>query len=85
MTNHPNRSKRTPKTRTEQLAEALLAIARVDHYTVGIVEPITNDELDGAEQLIISGQNALPMQSGTLYDICNLALDIIEHMRRRRS
>jgi hypothetical protein len=51
-------------TRAEQLAEALEAIAKVNHYMVGLTAKVTNDELRDAEQILITKQNALPRPPG---------------------
>lgn len=67
-------------TRTEQLADALIKVATANHYMVGIVEPFTDEELDGAEQLIITQDNATEPDNA----ITSLALDIIEHERQDR-
>lgn len=64
-------------TRIEQLADAFLVVATVYHYMVGIVEPYTSDELDGAEQLLITRSNEQDNENPDL----ELALDLIEHAR----
>jgi hypothetical protein len=68
-------------TRAEQLADAYEAIARTNHYMVGIVETVTETERDDAEQILITRQNA-GKQSGAAYKRLDLALDLIEHERR---
>ena len=46
------------QTRPEQIAEAFLLISRTNHYMVGFVETnVTLDELDEAEQILISIEN----------------------------
>jgi hypothetical protein len=69
--------------RPEQLAEALRAVARANHYMVGIVETVTRDELDAAEQILIAQQNALgaPSDAPAIQEL-ELALDMVEAMRR---
>lgn len=72
-------------TRAEQLAEAYLEVARVNHYMVGIVEPVTDDELAAAEQLLIGGQNALDRTSeARRYLRHELALDLVQAEQRKR-
>lgn len=71
-------------TRIEQLTDAMLRIAKDNHYMVGLVERVTADELDGAEQALIRLQNDTREGSG-LYKRCELALDLIELERRRLS
>jgi hypothetical protein len=44
-------------TRGEQLADAYVAVAKADHYMVGIVEPVTGEEQDEAEQILIRWEN----------------------------
>jgi hypothetical protein len=68
-------------TRSEQLADAMLLIAKCNHYMVGLVESVTPDEIDAAEQILITGQNNLASQS-SLFKRYDLALDLIENMRR---
>jgi len=71
------------KTRPEQLADALFQVARVNHYMVGIIDPITPAELDQAEQILIDGQNACPKTNGARFRQYDLALDLVEHYRRQ--
>lgn len=66
-----------PQTRTEQLAEAVYKVAKANHYMVGIVEPVTQDEIDGARELLIDKQNALH-PANARYAVCDLALDILD-------
>lgn len=70
-------------TRSEQLADAYEAVAKVDHYMVGIVESFTDAELDAAEQILITRQNA-GKQSGARYRRLDLALNLIESDRKGR-
>jgi hypothetical protein len=67
--------------RYEQLADAYEAVARANHYMVGIVEPCTADERDEAEQVLITRQNALPQHRGRAHKRLDLALDLIAHDR----
>lgn len=71
-------------TRSEQLANALYAVAKADHYMVGIVEPITKDELDAAEQILIAEQN-LQKPNNAAYRLYALALDMVAMERRREN
>lgn len=72
-------------TRGEQLATAYEAVARVNHYMVGIVETVTDDELAEAEQILITRQNNLPRVDRAPYRRLSLALTLIEHEQRRRT
>ncbi len=72
-------------TRPEDLANAYEAIAGVNHYMVGLVDPrITADERDEAEQILIARQNELkPSDAGSPeWDRLELALDLLEQDRR---
>lgn len=69
--------------RPEQIADAYEAVARVNHYMVGIVEIVTEDEVDAAEQILISRQNA-GLQKGARYKRLGLALDLLEGDRHLR-
>jgi len=68
--------------RIEQLADAYEAVAKVNHYMVGIVESTTRDEKDAAEQILINRQNA-GRQSGAIYERLDLALDLLANDRLR--
>ena len=70
-------------TRSEQLADAYIAVAIAHHYMVGIVEPVTDEERDAAEQILITKQNALNPQHGLAYARFELALALIEYDRKR--
>ena len=61
------------------LAEAYLQVARADHYLVGVVPGYTLDELDAAEQILISIENASRIADPAI----GLALDLIEYDRKR--
>jgi len=59
------------------LADAFLAVARVNHYMVGIIESCSAEELEGAKQILIARQNAGP-QSGMVFREFDLALDLLD-------
>lgn len=63
--------------RFEQLARALVKVAKANHYMIGIVEPVTQDEIDGAQHWLVSLQNKKPQLSRG-YEILELALNLIE-------
>jgi hypothetical protein len=67
--------------RPEQLACAYRAVAQANHYMVGIVEKVTADERDDAEQFLIRWQNDQPEDSPEWKHL-ELALDCLEHDRR---
>jgi hypothetical protein len=64
-------------TRIQQLADAYVLVAKADHYMIGIIETVTADELDSAEQILIHLDNAADNQDATL----NLALDCLANDR----
>lgn len=66
------------KERGEQIADAYEAIARANHYMVGLVETVTFDETETARQILIRRQNALPNNKARRYRVLNLALDLVE-------
>jgi hypothetical protein len=76
-----------PRSRPEQLADSYEAVARVNHYMVGIIEPCTIDEREAAKELLIRKQNAIPgynAKDRTRHEqrkwrVLNLALDLIEY------
>lgn len=68
------------QTRPEQLAYAMLAIAKVDHYMVGLVETVTWEEASAAEQILIEAQNTLLNVGGHEHKRYNLAIDLIEQV-----
>ncbi len=75
--------------RNEQLAEAYLKIAQADHYMVGLVEVVTDDELEDARQILISGVCDLEYadiagETAELRAQYDLALDLIENEQKRR-
>ena len=72
-------------TRSEQLADAYLAIARANHHMVGLVRTATEDERDAAEQILITQQNSVAPDT-SIWAMLELALDILEsdRMRARR-
>ena len=69
------------QSRGQQLAEAFAAIAKTDHYMVGLTETITEAELEEAEQLLIQSQNSLEPET-TQWLIYDLALDLIEYKHK---
>lgn len=67
----------TRKERYEQLADALIAVAKVDHYMVGITEPVREHELQNAIRELINRQNDLAdNETDPDFTIIDLALDI---------
>jgi DNA-binding XRE family transcriptional regulator len=66
------------KTRVSHFVDAIISVATVNHYMVGIVEFITDDELDAAEQELIKIENTRPTPT------IALALDLIEAERNAR-
>lgn len=73
-------------TRVEQLVEALILVSRADHYMVGIVEPVTLNELEGAKQALIDKENALTADDSLTNteaigegEVVGRALDLVEH------
>jgi hypothetical protein len=64
------------------LADAYEAVARLNHYMVGVVYFATADELNATRQVLIGRQNALRQQHGFVYEKFNRALDLIdEHIK----
>lgn len=63
--------------RAAHLAEAFVHVSTVNHYLVGIVGAYTPEDLDGAEQLLITRSNAANNQDPVL----ELALDLVGHER----
>jgi len=66
-------------TRSEDLAGALFAVASANHYMVGIVEPMTDEEISEAEQILIARQNETA-EGSALWQTLDLALDLVELM-----
>lgn len=62
--------------RPEQLAEAWVRVATVNHYMVGIVEPYTIEELEAAYQILIDLSNASDNKDANI----ELALDLVNHV-----
>ena len=62
----------------EHLAEAYIKVAQADHYLVCVAPECTEDDLDAAEQILISRDNAADNKDPVL----NLALDILEDNRK---
>ncbi len=69
--------------KARQLADAILFVARIDHYMVGIIEPVLPHEIRTAKQILISQQNALPKQSGMIFQRYELALELLENMEKK--
>ncbi len=65
------------------LADAFEAVARVNHYMVGVVVEYDEDDLNAAEQHLINRQNAVGTQKGAEYRRLDLALDLVEQARTR--
>ncbi len=65
-------------TRAENLANAIELMAKANHYMLGIVEPITLDEIGDARQLLINRQNTLLPSQRARFKRLDLALDITE-------
>jgi hypothetical protein len=66
-------------TRAEQLAEAYILTSMVDHYMIGVVEPVTFDDLEAAKAILIDYDNA----ENNKNNIINLALDLVEQQERK--
>lgn len=71
-------------TRSEQLADAYEKVARVNHHMVGIVEPVTDDERDAAEQILITQQNSCIVDT-RVWHILELALDCLGQDRKAKA
>lgn len=59
-----------------QLADAFEAVARANHYMVGIIELLERDDLDAAEQILITRQS-VAKAGGAAQRRLSLALDLI--------
>lgn len=70
------------QTRSEQLADAMLAIAKADHYMIGLVETVTWEEAVEAEQVLIKAQNAMVVTDSHEHKRYDLAIDLIEQVIR---
>jgi hypothetical protein len=81
MVNHPNRSRAI--SREEQLACAYQAVASANHYMIGIIEKVTENERDEAEQILISKQNCISVEDSPEWKVLDLALDILAEDRKR--
>lgn len=68
----------------EHLADAYEAVAKVNHYLVGIVarDDLDLDDYDAAEQILITRQNNESERSARHVRL-NLALDCLEYDRKR--
>jgi len=73
------------KERHEQLADAYLLVSEADHYMVGIVEKVTHDEMDAAEQVLIARQNDMPSwaTASAQYRALDRALDLLACDRKQ--
>lgn len=69
------------QTREYQLADAYELIAQANHYMVGLVEGVTDDERDEAEQVLVERQNNIPR--GRRWRRLEFALDLLERDRER--
>lgn len=72
-------------TRGQRLADAFFAVAGVNHYMVGIVEPFTDEELTEAEQILIAGENESARGNSHIKEQYTLALDLVEQEQRKRA
>lgn len=68
--------------RSEQLAAAYVKLARANDYMVGIVETVTLDERNAAEQILITHQNRA-IEYSRQWKVLGLAIDILENDRLR--
>ena len=67
--------------RDEQLACAYRAVAIANHYMVGIIETVTEDERDAAEQYLIAWQNS-QVENSAEWSVLELALDCLAKDRQ---
>lgn len=67
----------------KHLVEAFEHVARVNHYMVGVVGTFTDQELDAAEQIMISKQNDCKRQ-GQRYELLERALGLVDDTRFQR-
>lgn len=63
--------------RAKHFADAYIAVARANHYMVGIVAKGSVEELEAAEQILINIQNMGP-RKGAAFERLERALDLIE-------
>lgn len=70
-------------TRPQDLADAYIALARANHYMLGITtqSPLTLDDFDEAMQILIRIQNNLRSDVPD-YAVLDLALDLLEQNRK---
>ncbi len=73
----------TDPVRARHLADAYVHVARANHYMVGVVAAHSDDELDAAEQALITSENGAPLGSPERVRIA-LALDLVEQAKRDR-
>jgi hypothetical protein len=70
-------------TRPQHVASALLALARADHYMIGLIEDITLEELNDAEQILITRQNRCRTTNSIYYRTLDRALDLLDIRRKK--
>lgn len=61
-------------TNPKDIMQAYLRVAACNHYLVGVVGDFTQDELDEAEQMLITMSN----DEGNKDPVTELALDLLE-------
>lgn len=67
--------------RVQQLADAYVLVGKADHYMVGIITSVTDDELLATYQILITREN----EAGTKRTkALRLALDCIESDLKKR-
>ena len=66
----------TPQSRPSQVADAFQAVGHVNHYLVMVSAEITLEELEAAEQILITRQNRLAPDTDDWEDL-ERALDLI--------
>lgn len=73
-----------PASKYQQLADALILVAKADHYMVGIVDPnqYSIDDWDGAFDILVTAQNRETEGSEDWASI-DLALDLCENYRKK--
>ena len=78
-------SRKKTQSRAEQLADAYEAIARINHYMVGITARVTTEERDEAQAILVGRINAISSSEkpGIIYNRLQLAYDILLQDKRR--
>ena len=76
----PTVSSQVEHIKAAHLAEAFIRVARANHYVVGVTHAYTIEQLDDAEQIVITKQNRGP-QTGPTFAVLDRALDLIEQAR----